>query len=67
MRGALQIGATSSLHFFLKRGELQEETGQEADTVIQQEMTAARARSGTGQRDVIKFKVYFRERSLGLG
>lgn len=67
MRGALGTGVTSSLHFVLGPGELQEEPGQEADTVIQQEMTAARAGPGTGQRGVIRFKVCFRERSLGLG
>lgn len=67
MRGALGTGVTSSLHFVLGPGELQEEPGQEADTVIRQELTAARARPGTGQRGVIRFKVCFRERSLGLG
>lgn len=52
----------SSLPFFLGLGDLQEEAGREADIVIQQEVATAGARSGSGQRDMIKFKIYFQER-----
>lgn len=50
---------------FLGAGVLQE-AGREAEAVAQQEVTLAQARSESGGRDVIQFKVYFGERPLGL-
>lgn len=50
---------------FLGAGVLQE-TGREADAVAQQEVTMAQARSESGGRGVIQFKVCFGERPQDL-